>query len=426
MHKRKIGYLIAILYQLLVFGVVSGQEIPNEKEGPFEVNSTQHRLNEARVVRPEVEVPKTDLIIKIPMLGLDTTLTLIQLIERQHEIKMISYSNGDSLVLESLRNNYFFVRTDKLTENSEAEGPDEFIEDLMPFIRKYQTPILIAGIALILLILTLIVVSRHHMKKKTKLTKDEEDQEINSSVIPTGHRLGNATHVGQVRKANEDYYGSQETRNGELYLVCDGMGGHVGGAKAAQLAVETICAYMDKKVFQDPRVGLYESIIAANEAIIRYARNYPKFKGMGATCVAILIKGLNVYYSHVGDSRIYLLSKRRLERLTKDHSFVQTLVDKGIISSEEAEQHPRKNEITRALGIKENIEPELASNPIPAKRGDSFLLCSDGLTGVVGDARIERVLKKEGTEQEKANKLIEMANRGGGPDNITVQIITFS
>lgn len=238
--------------------------------------------------------------------------------------------------------------------------------------------------------------------------------------------FGNASHVGLVRKVNEDYFGSFETKNGYIFLVCDGMGGHVGGAKASQIAVDTIRDYLQQIDYTTPVEALEKSITAANQAILDYADKNPELKGMGTTCVAVLIQGANVYYAHVGDSRIYLLSGKKLIRITKDHSFVQNMVDLGAMSEEEAEKHPRKNEITNALGLPNMKPPTVSTAPIKAAKGDLFLLCSDGLTGMVGDKKIESVLNNNMELHSKANMLIDLANYAGGTDNITLQIVGFN
>lgn len=238
--------------------------------------------------------------------------------------------------------------------------------------------------------------------------------------------FGNATHVGMVRQVNEDYFGNFETKNGYIFLVCDGMGGHVGGAKASQIAVEVIRDNLQHLDYPNPFEALSQSITAANNAILAYAEKEPELMGMGTTCVAVLVIGSDIYYAHVGDSRIYLFSNRKLSRLTKDHSFVQNMVDLGGITEEEAENHPRKNEITNALGIPNMKPPTVCKAPIYAARGDMFLLCSDGLTGMVKDSEIEAVLKSKTELQGKANMLIEAANHGGGKDNITVQLIEIT
>lgn len=238
--------------------------------------------------------------------------------------------------------------------------------------------------------------------------------------------FGNATHVGQVRKANEDYFGSFETKNGYIFLVCDGMGGHVGGAKASQIAVSNIRDCLQQLDYATPYEALTQSLISSNKAILDYAEEHSELRGMGTTCVAILIKGADVYYAHVGDSRIYLFSKKKLTRITKDHSFVQNMVDIGGLTEEEAETHPRKNEITNALGLVNMKPPTVCSAPILAAKGDIFVLCSDGLTGLIKDSEIEDVLKNNMELQGKANLLIDKANQAGGTDNITVQIIGFN
>jgi PPM family protein phosphatase len=238
--------------------------------------------------------------------------------------------------------------------------------------------------------------------------------------------FGNSTHVGQVRKANEDYFGSFDTPNGYVFLVCDGMGGHVGGAKASQIAVNTIRDFLQSQAFNNCNDALSNALIAANNAILKYTEQYPELRGMGSTCVAVLVKGSDVYYAHVGDSRIYLLSDKQLYQITKDHSFVQMLVDLGEISEKEAESHPRKNEITNALGLPNMKPPTVCLHPIKAAKGDTILLCSDGLTGMVATIDIEKILNTNSDPQSKASKLVEMANIAGGKDNITVQIIHFN
>lgn len=238
--------------------------------------------------------------------------------------------------------------------------------------------------------------------------------------------FGNATHVGQVRQANEDYFGNFETKNGYVFLVCDGMGGHVGGAKASQIAVGIIRDCLQQFDYKTPYEALSQSIVAASDAILAYAENNPEMAGMGTTCVAILVVGSDVYYAHVGDSRIYLFSNKKLTRITKDHSFVQNMIDLGGLTEEEAEKHPRKNEITNALGLKNMKPPTVCTAQIQAAKGDVFLLCSDGLTGMVTDSELESVLKNKMELQGKANLMIDLANKAGGTDNITVQIVEIT
>ena len=240
------------------------------------------------------------------------------------------------------------------------------------------------------------------------------------------YEIANATHVGRVRRVNEDYYGTRETLNGEVVVVCDGMGGHAGGETASRLAVESIIASLNSKLSADPLNALNEALLSANQAILDYARQHPELKGMGSTCVALLLKDNCAYYAHVGDSRIYLYTKNHLEQLTKDHSFVQSLLDAGAISPKDAESHPRKNEITNALGLERMQPPTLGQKPCKPRQGDILLLCTDGLTGMVSDQQIQKLLGAEMELYDKAKELVQLANDAGGIDNITLQLVQFS
>ncbi len=240
------------------------------------------------------------------------------------------------------------------------------------------------------------------------------------------YEIGNATDVGKVRKVNEDYYGKKDTINGDIVLVCDGMGGHAGGEKASRLAVDSIINYLNEKKYQIPLNALSDSIIYANKVILDYASQHPELKGMGSTCVALLIKNDYCYYAHVGDSRIYVYSDGNLRQLTKDHSFVQSLVDAGAITEIEAESHPRKNEITNALGLERMQPPSLCDEPYVPHKDDIILLCSDGLSGMVRNDQIKEVLRSNSSLYDKSKELVEQANHAGGNDNVTVQIVKFT
>jgi serine/threonine protein phosphatase PrpC len=218
-----------------------------------------------------------------------------------------------------------------------------------------------------------------------------------------------------------------DASNMRVFVVCDGMGGHICGQVASQTAVAAIKNFMVSHVFADPREAIHNSIITANNAILKRARDQPELSGMGSTCVMLVITSDGkVYYGHVGDSRIYIVAHHQIKQLTKDHSFVQTLVDEGRISMEEAERHPRKNEITNALGIPNMQPPTLCGEPIEPEAGNCFVLCSDGLSGMIRDRRIEQVVSKHDIDiRQRAKKLVEMANEAGGKDNITVQLVEF-
>lgn len=237
-----------------------------------------------------------------------------------------------------------------------------------------------------------------------------------------------STDVGRKRAANEDYMGSFDTCNGLISVVCDGMGGHVGGATASHIAVDTIHKFMEEQYCNDPREAIGMAIEMANKAILAEAEARPELRGMGSTCVLLLIREGKVYLGHVGDSRIYLIRTNTITQLTKDHSYVQMLVDCGQITKEQAEHHPRKNEITNALGIPDMTPATIMEEAITPDSGDCFLLCSDGLSGMVSDKEILSIVSKQkemGT-QERANYLVQRANEHGGLDNITVQLVEFA
>lgn len=240
--------------------------------------------------------------------------------------------------------------------------------------------------------------------------------------------------IGNVRKAQEDSHGWKlGTPNGDLFVVCDGMGGHVGGAMASRLAVDSIVGFIGKEQYATPVEALNGALQFANMQILGYAAEHPEYQGMGTTACIVLIQGDGVWIAHVGDSRIYLYldKEKQLHRITKDHSYVQTLVDAGEITDEEAEHHPNKNRILKALGIKPELQPTFnyENKPIHPKNGDVFLICSDGLSGMIPDRTIWSVLGEDSlTLQQKGDTLIDRAMEGetvcpGGQDNCTVELI---
>lgn len=230
------------------------------------------------------------------------------------------------------------------------------------------------------------------------------------------------TNVGKVRTANEDNMGEAITPNGHLFVVCDGMGGHVGGATASSIAVTSIIEFFKREVYDNSIQAIDHALSFANEQIYASALNNPELKGMGTTAVVLLIRNEECFIGHVGDSRIYLYSDGKLNRLTKDHSFVQTLVDSGIISDDEAESHPNKNQILQALGIASSVKGTISPAAISPKNGDTFLLCSDGLNGMVKDGDIQHILSVNNIEIAAEN-LITAALNAGGTDNITAALV---
>lgn len=233
--------------------------------------------------------------------------------------------------------------------------------------------------------------------------------------------------IGNVRTAQEDSHDiAILTPNGDVFVVCDGMGGHVGGKQASSIAVKSIIEHLKKEKYDQPMQALNDALQFANMQILGYAKDHPELRGMGTTACIVLLQDTEAYIAHVGDSRIYLYmgKEQQLHRVTKDHSYVQTLVDAGQITDEEAEHHPNKNRILKALGIKPELVP--TCNVLHPKNGDCFLICSDGLNGMITDSTIEGVLKQNIPLADKGERLIQLALEAGGHDNITVELIQIT
>ncbi len=233
------------------------------------------------------------------------------------------------------------------------------------------------------------------------------------------------THRGLVRKHNEDFLAYFDTMNGHVFVLCDGMGGHSAGDVAAEMASEAIGRYFNFKYHNNPFEAVEESIIFANQEVVMHALGNDYLYGMGTTIVVVLIRDDRVFYGHAGDSRLYVYKNQQLLQLTKDHSYIQELLDKRLISESDAETHPRRNEITRAVGLSYDFKPEVSSKAFIPTDDDILLLCSDGLTNMIDDEEISVILNSKYKINEKATKLVKKANKKGGIDNISVQIIKF-
>lgn len=234
--------------------------------------------------------------------------------------------------------------------------------------------------------------------------------------------ISNLSDIGKVRKANEDYFGAYTCANGNLIIVCDGMGGYKGGAIASHIAVDTIKAHFDNltgKFFEVDE--LKNALIKADLAIKNKAKEDKELSEMGSTVVVLFIKEGQAFTAHIGDSRIYMIRGKKIHMLTKDHSLVQQLVEAGIITAEAAKEHPQKNIITRSLGADDSGEPEVAQ-PFQTFKNDKYILCSDGLTGYLEDDEILQIVNVNPI-QDACRILIDTANERGGKDNITVQIV---
>ncbi len=228
------------------------------------------------------------------------------------------------------------------------------------------------------------------------------------------------TAIGEVRTTNQDCCAEFCNPSGDrLLVVADGMGGHRGGATASQLATEVIGEVFDTASSSPPDT-LREALITANQRVYERSLEDPELRGMGTTVVALLFDTQGVaWVAHVGDSRAYRLRAQRIEQLTHDHSVVAEMVRRELITPEQAEQHPRRNEILRSVGVDSEVEIDVAQ--VAAAPGDCFMLCSDGLTGMVSDIEIAEVIRSD-SPANAAQRLVDMANLAGGTDNITVQI----
>ena len=226
------------------------------------------------------------------------------------------------------------------------------------------------------------------------------------------------SHVGKIRSNNQDsgYAGSH------LFVVADGMGGHAGGDVASAIALKRIIeADAVYTSAQDAEAALQSAIIAANNELADAVFEHPELGGMGTTVDAIIAVGNEIAIAHIGDSRIYLLRDGELSQITTDHTFVQRLVDSGRITEEEAMVHPRRSVLMRVLGDVDS-NPEIDIMSMGTHAGDRWLLCSDGLSGVVDKDAIEATLAQELPARQVGEQLIRKALDGGAPDNVTVVI----
>jgi PPM family protein phosphatase len=224
--------------------------------------------------------------------------------------------------------------------------------------------------------------------------------------------VGHTTDIGRVRERNEDSILIAPP----LYVVADGMGGHRGGQVASRVALETL-----ESLASEGSGTLPENVHGANKAVWDRSVEDERLAGMGTTLTGAQIDGASALIAHVGDSRAYLLRDGELRQLTADHTLVARMVKSGEITEAEAEVHPHKNVLTRALGTDEEVEVD--EDSIALVDGDRLLLCSDGLTGMVTEDQIQAILENSDQPQQAADRLVKAANRAGGIDNITVVVL---
>ncbi len=233
--------------------------------------------------------------------------------------------------------------------------------------------------------------------------------------------VGQATNVGMIRPGNEDSLHT-DVRAG-LFVVADGMGGHAAGEVASEMAVGIIADELRsvKDIDDSVIAQVGQAMKRANLAIFERTLTEVDKQGMGTTASVLLLRDGKYLIGQVGDSRVYLLREGVLHQLTKDHSYVQEQVDAGFLTPEQARYHPYSNVITRCVGASADVEPDTYTGPV--KQGDTFLVASDGLTGMVDDRRLQTLLQSRANAQRVVDALISEANGRGGLDNITAIVV---
>jgi len=232
------------------------------------------------------------------------------------------------------------------------------------------------------------------------------------------------TDVGKIRSENQDFgtltTPQEEARShagGRLLIVADGMGGHRGGATASRLATETVKAQYLGSATGDVGSALRDALTRANANVFAQSQTNPDLRGMGTTTSALVIRGDQGWFAHVGDSRIYLVRGDSIQQLTEDHSLVATMVREGLLTSQEAENHPRRNVLQRSIGVGEDVEIDVRG-PMDVLENDTFILCSDGLHGLVKEEEMTRIARLP--LHQAANEFVKLALERGAPDNVTV------
>ncbi|MEA2042193.1 MAG: protein phosphatase 2C domain-containing protein [Bacteroidota bacterium] len=233
-----------------------------------------------------------------------------------------------------------------------------------------------------------------------------------------------SSHVGCVREENQDVQDHFFGINGDLFIVCDGMGGTELGRKSAEIAVKVISEVILKEWAENPTEIIAEAIQKANEEVYRLT---VEMQQSGGTTVAlVLVRDVRLWYAHLGDSRIYYRSGRRFYCLTTDHSLVQELIEDKVITEEMAMSHPKRNVVTKALGLKSKAKPDILKEPIYPADKDMILLCTDGLTNELEDGEIHEFLSREqSTVEEKVKGLMNQTISFGARDNVSLQLLRF-
>ncbi len=230
------------------------------------------------------------------------------------------------------------------------------------------------------------------------------------------------TDRGKVRKKNEDCFIAKPLGKEEfLFVVADGMGGHMAGEVASSLACKIVEEFITKNPGEKPLLKLLEAFERANQEILREGKKSSYTMGMGTTLTVLYIKNNRGYIAHVGDSRVYMIKEGKMLKLTKDHSLVEKLFMEGSISAKEAKNHPKKNILYESVGVLGEIHPQLVG-PLDLEGDEAFVLCSDGLTLHLADEEIERTVEGK-NPKEAVESLVKQALERGGKDNITVIVV---
>ena len=261
---------------------------------------------------------------------------------------------------------------------------------------------------------------------------NQENRSNSDSSAEKARKIGMLTDVGQVRTVDEDsilaadlsFGVNSESSKFLLLAVADGMGGHAKGEEASKIALNAIArAVIPDLLNNTPFTKILEKGIQnANQDILDYTAENPEASGMGTTSVCAVVKDNQIHLANVGDSRAYRVSDDEICRVTKDHSYVQALIDEGDITEEQAREHPRKNEITRAVGIMPSIEVDTMKLTLDSD--ESLLLCCDGVIAHLSDDDIHKIIRGSSDPQTACQEIVDMANERGGSDNISLIILS--
>ncbi|HIO31989.1 MAG TPA: Stp1/IreP family PP2C-type Ser/Thr phosphatase [Candidatus Nitrosopelagicus sp.] len=261
---------------------------------------------------------------------------------------------------------------------------------------------------------------------------NQENNSNSDSSAEKARKIGMLTDVGQVRTVDEDsilaadlsFGVNSESSKFLLLAVADGMGGHAKGEEASKIALNAIArAVIPDLLNNTPFTKILEKGIQnANQDILDYTAKNPEASGMGTTSVCAVVKDNQIHLANVGDSRAYRVSDDEICRVTKDHSYVQALIDEGEITEEQAREHPRKNEITRAVGIMPSIEVDTMKLTLDSD--ESLLLCCDGVIAHLSDDDIHKIIRDSPDPQTACQEIVDMANERGGSDNISLIILS--